>query len=265
VHHLEDMVGELKKKQELSGNDFLPVVLKLDELLAHLRGVREMAARLSTQSPPESDAIASAEVKGTPTAPRLARRGGEDLGPTLHALAEKLAQEHHKRFKLTLAGLADVPAPYVATVKDCIIQMLRNAAVHGIESPEVRRARTKSEVGAVRAEFHRSNEGYELVFEDDGAGISPETLKQVALRKNLVSAEEAAQMDSRAAMSLIFKAGFSTQEEATLDAGRGVGMDVVARAVYELGGKIAVSTNPKRYTRFKIVLPPAQATSSAVA
>lgn len=261
VHHLEDMVGELKKKLELSGNDFLPLVLKLDELLAHLRGVREMAVRLTTHDPPELEASASAEVTG----PRLAGRGGEDVGPTLHALAEKLAQEHHKRFKLTLTGLADVPARYSPTVKDCIIQMLRNAAVHGIESAEVRRARTKSEVGAVRAEFRRSSEGYELVFEDDGAGISPDTLKQVALRKNLISAEEAAQMDNRAAMSLIFRAGFSTQEEVTLDAGRGVGMDLIARAVYELGGKIAVSTNPKRYTRFKIVLPPAEATSSAVA
>ena len=47
VHTLEDMVSELKKKAELSGNDFLPMVLKLDELLAHLRGVREMASRLT--------------------------------------------------------------------------------------------------------------------------------------------------------------------------------------------------------------------------
>jgi signal transduction histidine kinase len=265
VHHLEDMVSELKKKLELSGNDFLPMVLKLDELLAHLRGVREMATRLTTQKPPEQHASPAVEVTGTQPAARHVGKAGEDLGPTLHALAEKLAQEHHKRFKLTLTGLSDVPTRYAATVKDCIIQMLRNAAVHGIEPAEVRRSRTKSDTGAVRAEFRRAGEGYELVFEDDGAGISPEKLKQVALRKNLISAEEAAQMDTRAAMSLIFRPGFSTQEQVTLDAGRGVGMDVIARAVYELGGKIGVSTNPGRYTRFRIVLPLAEAASSAVA
>jgi two-component system chemotaxis sensor kinase CheA len=266
VHSLEDMIGELKKKPELSGNDFLPMVLKLDELLAHLRGVREMATRLSTVKPPQAQAAdAATEATGTQPAAPSAGRSAEDLGPTLHALADRLAQEHRKRFRLTLAGLSDVPARYRATVKDCVIQMLRNAAVHGIEASEVRRTRGKPDVGAVRAEFRASGEGYELVFEDDGAGISTDTLKQAAVRKNLISAEEAAQMDARAAMTLIFRPGFSTQDEVTLDAGRGVGMDVVARSVYELGGKIGVSTNPGHHTRFRIVLPALEATSSAVA
>jgi two-component system, chemotaxis family, sensor kinase CheA len=262
VHHLEDTVSELKKKAELSGNDFLPMVLKLDDLLAHLRGVREMATRLTALKDP------AAAAPGAPQQPRpkLAPvgRSGEELSPTLHALAEKLAKDHHKSFKLALSGLAEVPAPYIVTVKDCIIQMLRNAAVHGIEPSEARRAVAKPDVGTVRVDFHRSGDGYELVFEDDGVGISPQTLKDTAVRKNMMTAEEAAAMDTRAAMSLIFRPGFTTQEEVTMDAGRGVGMDVVARTVYGLGGKIGVSTNPGRFTRFKIVLP-AEAASSAVA
>jgi len=265
VHHLEDMVSELKKKAELSGNDFLPMVLKLDELLAHLRGVREMATRLTALKEPGTPAPEGADSKPKPAAGRQAARSGEDLSPTLQALAEKLAKDHRKAFKLTLSGLAEVPAAYVATVKDCLIQMLRNSAVHGIESSESRRALAKADVGSVRVDFRRLGEGYELVFEDDGAGISPQTLKDAAIRKNIITAEEAASMDTRAAMSLIFRPGFSTQEEVTMDAGRGVGMDVVARTVYGLGGKIGVSTNPGRFTRFKIVLPAAEAASSAVA
>ena len=158
-----------------------------------------------------------------------------------------------------------MPAAYVTTVKDCVIQMLRNSAVHGIEPSETRRAQAKADVGVVRIDFRRLSEGYELIFEDDGAGISPQTLKQAAVRKNIITAEEAASMDTRAAMSLIFRPGFSTQDQVTMDAGRGVGMDVVARTVYGLGGKIGVSTNPGRFTRFKIVLPAAEAASSAVA
>jgi len=260
VHHLEDTVSELKKKAELSGNDFLPMVLKLDDLLAHLKGVREMATRLTALKEPAS-AAQSAQPRPRP-AP--GGRSGEDISPTLQALAEKLAKDHRKSFKLSLSGLADVPAPYIVTVKDCIIQMLRNAAVHGIEPGESRRTLAKSDVGTVRVDFHRSGEGYELVFEDDGAGISPQTLKDTAVRKNMITVEEAAAMDTRAAMSLIFRPGFTTQDEVTMDAGRGVGMDVVARTVYGLGGKIGVSTNPGRFTRFKIVLP-AEAASSAVA
>jgi two-component system, chemotaxis family, sensor kinase CheA len=297
VHALEDMVSDCKKKPELSGNDFLPMVLKLDDLLAHLRGVREMAARLSalkdtvagaaaasaaasaaagtaasaarnptrTAAPKAAaGAAAGAPAARTAAEQRPARRV-EDLSPALQSMAERLALDHAKRFSLTLSGLADVPTAYAPTIKDCVIQMLRNAAVHGIESPEVRQAQAKQETGSVRIEFRRTADGYELVFEDDGAGVSPEALKSAAVQRQLISAEEAAAMDMRAVMALIFRAGLSTQQEVSMDAGRGVGMDIVARSVYALGGKIGVSTHPGKFTRFKILLPPVDALSSAVA
>jgi two-component system, chemotaxis family, sensor kinase CheA len=300
VHALEDMVGECKKKPELSGNDFLPMVLKLDELLAHLKSVREMATRLTAlkdtapgaaaldaaasasapeaktawPAPPASPPAAAAPVAPSAAAAppaakatggeRLARRA-EDLSPTLQSMTDRLAQDHGKRLRLTVAGLAEVPAAYTATIKDCLIQMLRNAAVHGIEAPPVRRAHAKEEIGTVHVDFRKLSEGYELVFEDDGAGITPETLKAAAIRRQLISEEEAIGMDTRATMALIFRPGFSTQEEVSMDAGRGVGMDVVARSVYALGGRIGVSTHPGKFTRFKIILPAVDAASSAVA
>jgi two-component system, chemotaxis family, sensor kinase CheA len=307
VHTLEDMVGECKKKTELSGNDFLPMVLKLDDLLAHLRNVREMAARLTVLKDTGPGAAAAAATTGTypaaappppapatgrattaparagepagamgrgsatagsaskaPTAERAARRV-EDLSPALYSMAERLAEDHAKSFRLTLSGLAEVPASYSATIKDCLIQMLRNAAVHGIEPPEVRRAHAKKDPGSVIVDFRKVADGYELLFEDDGAGIAPEALKAAAVRRQLISEEDAALMDTRAAMALIFRPGFSTQDEISMDAGRGVGMDVVARSVYALGGKIGVSTHPGKFTRFKIVLPASEAVSTAVA
>jgi HPt (histidine-containing phosphotransfer) domain-containing protein len=302
VHTLEDMVGECKKKTELSGNDFLPMVLKLDDLLAHLRNVREMAARLTVlkdtlpgtgtasvmtaaaappppaptatvAAPPASSApggatgrnsAAAGSASKAPPAERAARRV-EELSPALYSMAERLAQDHAKRFRLTLSGLGDVPVPYSATIKDCLIQMLRNAAVHGIEPPEVRRANAKQDPGSVVVDFRKLPDGYQLVFEDDGAGILPEALKAAAIRRQLITEDEAAVMDTRAAMALIFRPGFSTQEGISMDAGRGVGMDVVARSVYALGGKIGVSTHPGKFTRFKIVLPATEAVSTAVA
>jgi two-component system, chemotaxis family, sensor kinase CheA len=273
VHSLEDMVTDLKKKAELSGNDFLPMVLKLDDLMAHLRSVREMAMRLTAlkDTAPGAAATSAAPARAAKQAAAAAEhraatgKSADDLSPTLHSMAERLAHDHHKRFKLTINGFSEVPSTYVSTVKDCVIQMLRNSAVHGIESSDIRRAHTKEDVGVVRVDFRKSGEGYELVFEDDGAGISPDTLKSAAIRKQIITEEEAAGMDTRAAMALIFRPGFSTQEEVSMDAGRGVGMDVVARSVYALGGKIGVSTNPGKFTRFKIVLPAAEAHSTAVA
>ncbi len=267
VHALEDMVADCKKKPELSGNDFLSLVLKLDDLMAHLRSVREMAARLTTlkeTAPGAAAAVAAGALNGS-GALRTQSRPVEDLSPALQAMAERLAEDHAKRFRLTVSGLSEVPLSYAATIKDCLIQMLRNSAVHGIEAPEVRRAHTKQDVGVVSVHFRKVGEGYELVFEDDGAGIAIEALKAAAVRKALISEQDARGMDTRAAMALIFRPGFSTQEDVSMDAGRGVGMDVVARSVYSLGGKIGVSTHPGRFTRFKILLPAVQAVSSAVA
>lgn len=282
VHSLEDLVSELKKKAELSGNDFLPLVVKLDELMAHLRGVRDMATRLTAlrDAPPAAATPARGPARERSLAPAPAAAAREaapapqsapgvppapDLAPVLHSLAERLAKDNRKRFRLALSGLQDIPESYLPTLRDCMIQMLRNAAVHGIEEGEVRRAHTKDEVGTVKVDFRKCAEGFELVFEDDGAGLSPETLRAAALRRQIITEEEARSMDARAIMALIFRPGFSTRDQVSLDAGRGVGMDVVARNVYGMGGRIGVSTNPGRFTRFRIVLPQATAADTAVA
>jgi signal transduction histidine kinase len=264
THALEDMVSELKKKPDLSGNDFLPIVLKLDELLAHLRSVRELGTRLSSLrgSGASQDSGASMIMKGPQAVQKAA---ADELAHTLSSLAERLANDHKKKFRLSFSGLADIPRTYVPTLKDVLIQMLRNSAVHGIEASDIRQAQTKDAIGAVRIEFRRNSENFELLFEDDGAGLLPDQLKAAAVRKQIVTAEEAAAMDTRAAMALIFRPGFSTQEHVSMDAGRGVGMDVVAKSVYAIGGKIGVTTNPGKFTRFKVSLPATEEANTAVA
>jgi two-component system, chemotaxis family, sensor kinase CheA len=291
LRHLEDLVSECRKAPQLSGTDFLPMVLKLDELLAHLAVVSDVAARLAVvkRETPGATAIADAAVFArkpqpgpagkTPRPKRPATPTTESAGPrvepasprsaeefqTLPAIAEILAKEHEKRISLTLAGLDKVPAPYLATIKACVIQMLRNAAMHGIESPLVRRAEKKDETGSIKVTFATTADGYQLVFEDDGVGISAESLKQAALRQQLLGLEEAAALDSRAAIAMIFRPGFSTWKKPTQDVGRGLGMDEVARAVHGLGGRIGVSTRPGKYTRFTITLPAVAAARSEVA
>jgi len=252
VHALEDSVSDLKKAPALSGNEFLPLVVKLDELMAHLKTVRELSARFSSMREPAPAAQGSAShaEHGGP-----APRRPDELAQTLQHLAARLAGDHQKKLRLDLSGLADVPAAYRGTLKDVLIQMLRNAAVHGIETADVRRAHTKDDTGLVRVEFNRKADGFELTFEDDGAGISPDQLKAAAVRRQLVTQQEADGMDNRTAMALIFRPGFSTRDQVSMDAGRGVGMDVVARNIYALGGKIGVSTSPGKFTRFKISLP----------
>jgi HPt (histidine-containing phosphotransfer) domain-containing protein len=263
AHGSEDLLSELKERTELTGNDFLPLVLKLDDLLAHLRSIRELAARVATLRDGAAGGAVRTSAPQTPA--QQAAVAAEEIAATLQSLATRLNSEQQKKFRLSLHGLAQIPPAYRATVRDVLIQMLRNSALHGIESADVRRAHAKDEVGLVRAEFRALADGYELVVEDDGAGLALDELKAAAIRKNLMTASEAAHLDTRAIMGLIFRAGLSTCERVTMDGGRGVGMDVVARGIAALGGRIVLSTDPGKFTRFKIALPAVQAAKSAVA
>ena len=247
LHALEGRVIGCESRRTLSGDDFLPIVAKLDELVAYLRGIREIAARL---------ALTEAAAPASPA---------DAIVPILEAAAARLAEEHRKTLRVECSGFDAIPRPLAKALKDCLVQLVRNAAVHGIEDPALRRARSKSDVGLVRARFVRTASGYELTVEDDGAGIAPDAVKAAAVRAGMITEAEAAAMDTRAAIALIFRAGFSTAGEVTHGAGRGVGMDVVARAIHALGGRIGVATSPGKYTRFKIQLPATGGDAAAVA
>jgi len=263
AHRFDDLLCELKERSELSGVDFLPLVLRLDELLAHLRSMRELTVRVAALR--DGAAAGAPGMHALQMAHERSALPAEDLATTLQGLALRLRHDQEKKFRLSLHGLAQIPLEYRATARDLLIQLLRNAAVHGIEPADVRRTQGKTEAGLVRAEFRANDEGYELVFEDDGAGLALEKLKTAAIRKHLTTAAEAARMDTRAAMGLIFRGGVSTCERVTMDAGRGVGMEMVARRIAALGGKIVLSTDRGKFTRVKIALPLLQSAKSAVA
>jgi len=158
-----------------------------------------------------------------------------------------------------------VPSDYLRTVRAVAIQFVRNAVVHGIEESALRVRNGKPEVGTLQLEFTRVKDGYEMVFQDDGAGLVAEHIRDAAVRRGMISAEEARALDGKAAIGLIFRPGFSTQEHETKDAGRGVGLDVVWKTVRGMGGRIAVATAAGKFTRFKILLPADVVQQGAVA
>jgi HPt (histidine-containing phosphotransfer) domain-containing protein len=268
AHAIEDMIDELQQQSPLTGNHFLPLLLRLDELMSHLRSLRELALRLATMPESRTETAAGARpvASATPAGPAAAGPApASDIAATLNALAARLSTEYGKGFKLKVTGTAEVPVPYRPMVKDILIQFLRNSVVHGIEPAHGRLARAKGEMGVIRFEFRRQADGYELLCEDDGAGLVPERLRSAAVSRGLATAEQAAAFDHRALIGLIFKPGFSTADEVTLDAGRGVGMDLVARSVHAAGGRIGVATGIGQFTRFRITLPAVAAADSAVA
>jgi two-component system chemotaxis sensor kinase CheA len=97
--------------------------------------------------------------------------------------------------------------------------------------------------------------GYKLTVEDDGQGLAIERIKEVAIQKGIITPQQAETLDAKQTYSLLFRSGFSTVEHPTKDAGRGVGMNLVADLVHQVGGRVGVATARGRFTRLTITLP----------
>jgi two-component system, chemotaxis family, sensor kinase CheA len=128
--------------------------------------------------------------------------------------------------------------------------------VHGIEPTAARSKAGKPPQGTVRLSFQESGDaGYKLVVEDDGQGLSTERIKEAALKKGFITPERALTLDTKQVFSLLFQPGFSTVETATKDAGRGVGMNVIADLTNQMGGRVSVATSAGKFTRLTMTLP----------
>ncbi|HLQ13797.1 MAG TPA: Hpt domain-containing protein [Steroidobacteraceae bacterium] len=140
--------------------------------------------------------------------------------------------------------------------------LLRNSVVHGIETPAERRARGKPDVGHILLRLQR--EGAEVVVEvsDDGAGMDLAAIRSKGLALGLIRAEQMLSDDD--VMQLVLEPGFSTAGELTQQAGRGVGMDVVATEIRKLGGALHMESTPGKGTHFTIRLPLTLAVSHAL-
>lgn len=195
-----------------------------------------------------------AQMQNAYPAQRLATVGS--LESTLTTLSDLVAQENSKTVVLACSGLEAVPTRYQATVKNVAIQLIRNAVVHGIETASEREADGKPPHATLQLDFKSARgKGFELTFQDDGRGLDPVKVREVAVAKGLLSAEEAAGLQDRQVIKLIFKSGFTTMANGEGGTQHGTGMSLVRRYVHEAGGKIALASVPGRETRFKVTLP----------
>jgi chemosensory pili system protein ChpA (sensor histidine kinase/response regulator) len=131
--------------------------------------------------------------------------------------------------------------------------MLRNALDHGIENPEQRKKSGKPVIGMINLSLHREGGNIVLKMQDDGAGINGEMILAKALKQGLVKKDE--ELSKHEIMQFIMHQGFSTAEKVTQISGRGVGMDVVASEIKQMGGTIEIDSEYGKGTEFTIRLP----------
>lgn len=152
-------------------------------------------------------------------------------------------------------GDAEIDTQIIDALIEPLLHLLKNAVVHGIESPETRRLIGKPERGSIRIRLDGGEDLLMLSVSDDGGGISITKLKTEALALGLIDQERAASMADDEAAMLIFDRGLTTAEKLDLNAGRGVGMSIVKESVESRGGTILVETEPRKGTAFTIMLP----------
>jgi two-component system, chemotaxis family, sensor kinase CheA len=144
-------------------------------------------------------------------------------------------------------------------LNDPLLHLIRNAVNHGIESPDVREKSGKPRKGFVKLSAHRDRDNVIIELIDDGAGINVEKVKSKAIEKGLITSETADTLTTEQAIDLLFQPGFSTADKISDISGRGVGLDVVKRAIESLKGTVRVETTPGKGSRFELLLPPTMA------
>lgn len=167
-----------------------------------------------------------------------------------------LAKMSGKKIELQMSGEdTEIDKSIIEELGDPMIHLIRNSADHGIELPEARRERGKSDTGTVMLRARHEGDSVVVEIEDDGKGIDPGIIKSKALEKGLISQERSDTMTDDEAVDLIFLPGFSTAAKITDISGRGVGMDVVRSNVRKLNGSVSVRSQVGRGSVFTIKLP----------
>ncbi|KFA92282.1 hybrid sensor histidine kinase/response regulator [Archangium violaceum] len=143
----------------------------------------------------------------------------------------------------------------LADVRDALVHLLRNGVDHGLETPDDRRMLGKPAAGRLRIRVRADGDMLSIEVDDDGRGMDPQKLREVAVRKGLLTESQAAALSEREAIELVFRAGFSTRQEITDISGRGVGMDVVKKKVESLGGSVGIVSRLGRGSAITLRLP----------
>ena len=187
----------------------------------------------------------------------------DTMVPNLRRTLRQAAQEEGKGAQLYVEGAhGEMDRNLLDRIKAPFEHMLRNAVAHGIESPSDRRKAGKPEEGAVRIRVAREATEVVVRVTDDGRGLNREAIRNRGVERGLIRSDTRLTDDQ--VLALITQPGFSTASTITQLAGRGVGMDVVANEIKQLGGALSIESKEGQGTTFVLRLPFTLAVTQAI-
>lgn len=171
-------------------------------------------------------------------------------------LARDVSRQLGKDVELVIEGAeTEVDKSILEELNDPLIHLVRNAVDHGIETIVDRTACGKNPKGIVNLSARQTGDHIVIEIQDDGRGMRPEVIRDKAVEKGLITAEEAGQLSVQESLQLIFLPGFSTKDQISDISGRGVGMDVVKTNIQRLNGRIDIQSEPGHGSTITISLP----------
>lgn len=172
----------------------------------------------------------------------------------LERVARDVAEQQNKKIQVVVkGGDVELDKTVIERMKDPLVHLLRNAVDHGVEQPDDRQQLGKPGLATITIEAMYTAANVSIRISDDGSGLNEDKILSIAKARGIVP--ENAQIDRANVYQLIFVPGFSTAQKVTDVSGRGVGMDVVKRAVEDLNGSILISSEKGRGTTFEVILP----------
>lgn len=167
-----------------------------------------------------------------------------------------LARSLNKDIALEMIGEdTDLDKNLVEALADPLVHLVRNSVDHGIEMPDDREKAGKPRQGTVTLAAEQEGDHIQLSIEDDGAGMDPDFLRKLVVKKGLMDKETASRLEDKECFNLIFMPGFSTKEQISDISGRGVGMDVVKTRITQLNGQLDIDSELGKGTKLIVKVP----------
>jgi two-component system chemotaxis sensor kinase CheA len=242
VHDLESKIKKLREQKEIPLNDIKNLAAELVKLSREKEGFKETIEKISSF--------------------KSVNRNGQSqqqyvLVESLNKTVMKISDDIGKKINLTVDGIDDeaIDRGPRRVIKETLMQLIRNSAIHGIETPEDRAATGKDETGNIQLSIKMINERIHVKLRDDGRGINFDKIAEKALKLNMIKKEDI--INKNALLKVIFSAGFSTADAEGVHAGRGIGLNLVHDRVRNENGSIKVETESGKGTVFNIFFPAA--------
>jgi two-component system chemotaxis sensor kinase CheA len=180
----------------------------------------------------------------------------DQLFRRLPRIVRDVAKLRKKEIAIEMAGQnTDLDKSVLDALAEPLAHLVRNAADHGLETPEDRLVHGKPARGTIRLDAYHQGNQVVIEISDDGRGIDHEKLIRKALEAGTLSEEQVRALSREEVLNLVFQPGLTTADEVTEISGRGVGMDVVKTVMDRLKGKVLVESEPGRGTRFQLMVP----------